>query len=533
MSRAAAAWGLRAGSAATRALSDDSLALRAIAGDEEAFAAIFARHHQALSRYCLALLGDPQDAQDALQNTMIKVMRAMPGEQRRIALKPWLYRIAHNESVELRRRRRETRSLDPDLAEVGSSLAETAAARERLRVLIADLDKLPERQRGALIMRELAGFDFAEIGIALGTSAAVARQTLYEARLSLRQMDEGREMSCERVARALSDGDGRVARRRDLRSHLRTCASCRDLSEAIERREREFAALAPLPAAAAADLLQSVLDGHGAAGGSAVTMLGGGAVKSLGASVALKGVATAAVVAAIGVGAADRGGLIDLGSPGGRRPQATQAEQSPAAGSSVAKTTRPGAVAGHRTTGFVAGGKEAPGGVSIQATKPLAAAKPTGAGTAAENANPIEPTGADAGPSPTSSPTIQGASDAADAPGSNPEGNGHEKQLPAAAEHGQQTAASHKTPNHGQETAANHKATNHGQETAESHKAHGNEAESHPAQPSNPSAEEEPSSPPASPAVPESNGNAKGKGNGRGNSPAADDEESSAARNPS
>ena len=240
------------GPAMSRLPSDDRLALRATKGDRRAFAAIFRRYHQRLYRYCLAIVGDSEDAQDALQNTMIKALRALPGEERRIELKPWLYRIAHNESIEVIRRRRDTRRLGPELAAPGSGLAEEAAVRERLRRLISDLDELPERQRGTLVMRELAGLDFAEIVTALGTSPAVARQTLYEARLSLRQMDEGREMSCEAVTKALSGGDGRVTRRRDLRAHLRSCAGCRGLRKEIAGRERDLAALSPLPAVAAA-----------------------------------------------------------------------------------------------------------------------------------------------------------------------------------------------------------------------------------------------------------------------------------------
>src|SRR5918998_5651778 len=133
MSEAAAAAGL------TRLLSDERLTRRAVGGDERAFAAIFRRYHQSLYRFCLAIVGSPEDAQDALQNTMIKVMRALPGEERKIELKPWLYRIAHNESIDLLRRRRQTRELDAEQAAPGYGLAEDAATRERLRQLIADM----------------------------------------------------------------------------------------------------------------------------------------------------------------------------------------------------------------------------------------------------------------------------------------------------------------------------------------------------------------------------------------------------------
>lgn len=319
MSEAAAAAGL------TRWLSDERLTRRACGGDERAFAAIFRRYHQPLYRFCLAIVGNPEDAQDALQNTMVKVMRALPGEERKIELKPWLYRIAHNEAIDLLRRRRETRELDAEQAAPGYGLAEDAATRERLRRLLADLRELPERQRETLVMRELAGLEFEEIGAALGTSDAVARQTLYEARQSLRQMEEGREMSCDEVTKALSDGDGRVTRRRDVRAHLRSCAGCRAFRDEIKGRQRDLAAISPLPAAAVAGMVQGLVGGSGAAsGGSLAAALGGGAAKTIGASTAAKGVATVAVAAAVGVGAADRTGVIHLGLPGEGNSQPSQ-----------------------------------------------------------------------------------------------------------------------------------------------------------------------------------------------------------------
>lgn len=317
MSEAAAAPGF------SRLLSDERLTRRAVGGDERAFAAIFRRYHQSLYRYCLAIVGTPEDAQDALQNTMIKVLRALPGEERQIELKPWLYRIAHNESIDLLRRRRETRELDAEQVAPGQGLTEDVATRERLQRLVVDLKELPERQREVLVMRELADLDFEEIGAALETTGAVARQTLYEARQSLRQMEEGREMSCDSVMRALSDGDGRVIRRRDVRAHLRSCAECRGFRDEIKSRKEDFAALSPLPAVAAAGMLQGLIGGGGGAagGGGLAAALGGGAAKTIGVSTAAKGVATVAAVAAVGVTAADRSGVIHVlpGESGGAK----------------------------------------------------------------------------------------------------------------------------------------------------------------------------------------------------------------------
>jgi RNA polymerase sigma factor (sigma-70 family) len=420
-----------------RLLSDERLTRRAVGGDERAFGAIFRRYHQPLYRFCLAIVGTPEDAQDALQNTMIKVLRALPGEERKIDLKPWLYRIAHNESIDLLRRRRETRQLDAEQAAPGHGLAEDAATRERLRQLVTDLKELPERQREVLVMREMAGLGFEEIGSALDTSGAVARQTLYEARQSLRQMEEGREMSCDAVTRALSDGDGRVTRRRDVRAHLRSCDSCRSFRDEIKSRQHDLAAISPLPAIAAAGMLQGLVgSSQAASGGGLAALLGGGAAKTVGVSAAAKGVATVAVVAAVGVTAADRTGVIHLGLPG--------------EGSSKSSTAVPGgegAGAAHHHRGAA---------VSAGAAVETDAHKQTGATGALGNA---QGDGSEAG-----AVGAMGEHSAAHVPGhgerpaieahpipheqgppvEHETGRGHDQGLPSAAAGGQETAEAHK-----------------------------------------------------------------------------------------
>ena len=408
----------------TRLLSDERLTRRASGGDQRAFGAIFRRYHQGLYRFCLAIVGNPDDAQEALQNTMAKVLRALPGEEREIELKPWLYRIAHNESIDLLRRRRETSELDVEQVAPGYGLAEDVATRERLRGLLADLRELPERQREVLVMRELSGLDFEEIGAALGTSGAGARQTLYEARQSLRQMDEGREMSCATVTRALSDGDGRVTRRRDVRAHLRACSQCRRFREEIEDRQQNLAALSPLPAMAAAGMLHGLLGGtpSASAGGGLAATLGGGAAKTIGASAAAKGVATVAVVAALGVTAADKTGVIHLGLPGDRTTKSSSA--TPGSGSGTA----------HGFERASAGGAGASGkGAHAGATSGPQAKAQANAGVGAVGT--------------THGKAHPGAGAEAQQPAAeHPSGRGHEKQHPAAAEHGQETADAHQPP---------------------------------------------------------------------------------------
>jgi len=289
-------------STATPSLSDARLARRAVRGNSRAFEAIFRRYHQQLYRYCAAIVGNSADAQDAVQNTMVKVLQALPGEERRVELKPWLYRIAHNEAIEIVRRRPPAEAIDADSLLGPANAAEQVESRERLWQLVADVAELPERQRGALVMRELGGLGFEEIGAALGTSAATARQTLYEARLGLRAMSEGREMDCSEAMRAISDGDRRLFRGRRLSAHLRGCEGCRAFRAGIEGRRADLALVAPLPAVASAGILHGVLG------------LGGGAAgKSLFGVTAIKTAAAVGVIAAVGVTAADRSGLIQIG----------------------------------------------------------------------------------------------------------------------------------------------------------------------------------------------------------------------------
>jgi RNA polymerase sigma factor (sigma-70 family) len=462
-------------------LSDERLVRRAAGGEERAFAAIFDRYHQPLYRYCAAIVGDSQDAQDALQNTMLKVLGALPGETREIKLKPWLYRIAHNESIDLLRRRRDTHEIGAELAAPGPPLAEELSARDRLRQLLTDLDELPERQRGALVMRELAGLDFDGIATALGTSPAVARQTLYEARLSLHQMDEGRGMDCATVTQALSDGDGRVTRRRDVRAHLRSCPDCRRFRAEIDAREQSFAALAPLPAAAAAGLLHGLIGGGAAGGSSSATgaVVAGGAAKALGSSAALKGAAAVLAIAAVGAGVADRGGLIDLGLPGGSDSTAQPSQQQPS--SSHATSTAPPAETKHAAKEAPGAGPRSGGTTHSTDANDFAPQQPTAKPTAGE-AEPVTHH-AFAPPTSAAAPPAAGHNSHGTAAGQgsqgkaseHPHGKGHEKQLPAAASHGQETAAAHKNAEHGASGEPP------GQAAKPAHPAH----PEHPAHPSN------------------------------------------------
>src|SRR4051794_22313121 len=153
---------------------------RAVRDDSAVFAAVYESHHQALYRYCRSILHHEQDAQDALQSTMTRAFAALQDEPRDFEVRPWLFRIAHNEAVTIvRQRGRVTSGLDDQAAGTGD-LVDRVAEREELRLLRLDLEDLSERQRAALLLRELNGLSHAEIGHVLDLSISGVKQALFD-----------------------------------------------------------------------------------------------------------------------------------------------------------------------------------------------------------------------------------------------------------------------------------------------------------------------------------------------------------------
>ncbi len=286
-------------------LGDERLARLAAAGHERAFAVVYERHHHGLYRYCRSILHNDADAQDALQSTFTAAFAALGRGGPDAPIRPWLYRIAHNESVSTLRRRRPTVELSDATDYCMTSVDDQVEDRGRLDLLLRDLRELHDRQRAALVMRELSGLSHEEIALALETSVGAAKQAIYEARRSLFEFAEGRAMACDEICRTISDADGRLLRSRRVRAHLRECSACAGFAAAISKRQGELRALVPtLPAATAAGLLGRAAaagSAHGTGGGLAGPAVGG-VGKTAGAALAANALAGVAVVATATVG---------------------------------------------------------------------------------------------------------------------------------------------------------------------------------------------------------------------------------------
>ena len=280
------------------------MARLAAEGDSAAFEVIFRRYRNPLYRYCHSIVGNEHDAMDALQSTMAAVLQTLPGERRVMQLKPWLYRIAHNEAIEIVRGRRPQEELDDSTLGTAESVDVTADRRERLRQMVEDIRQLTEMQRGALLMRELNGLSYKEIALAFEITEPAAKQSVYKARQALLEIGEGREMTCEHVRQTISERDGRLLAGRGVRAHLRACEGCRRFREGIGERGEALQAVTPVLAIPlGAKLVAGVLGSgsHGGASGAA-TLAAAGAGKALGTSVALKALAIGAASVGLGAG---------------------------------------------------------------------------------------------------------------------------------------------------------------------------------------------------------------------------------------
>lgn len=239
-------------------LSDDELAARAARGDDRAFGTLFERLQDPLYRYSLSILGHPEEARDALRNAMVEARATLHGSESEVAARPWLYRIARAESVALLGGREPLAGLHEAVAAAAGS-GEAGAERERLDELVSGLRALPERQRSALVLRELSELDYDELGQALDISPNAARQTVFKARLALQGEDTGRTAHCDEVRAAISKDDDRFRKRRSIEAHLERCSVCSEFADQVESRPRDLAALfPPLPAGVAAAVLDEV-----------------------------------------------------------------------------------------------------------------------------------------------------------------------------------------------------------------------------------------------------------------------------------
>ncbi|HEY1556103.1 MAG TPA: RNA polymerase sigma factor [Kofleriaceae bacterium] len=172
----------------------DPIAELVARGDHRAAIAACARtHHRVLGRLCMALLGSQADADEAVQETLLRAHRAMASYRAEGSIKSWLCGIARHvcaHVLETRRRGREVLELVPTEGEARDAFA----ARRRARVLRDALAKLKPSEREALVLRFVADLDHKDIASVCGIDEAAARKRTSRALARLRAVMPDEEL---------------------------------------------------------------------------------------------------------------------------------------------------------------------------------------------------------------------------------------------------------------------------------------------------------------------------------------------------
>jgi RNA polymerase sigma factor (sigma-70 family) len=263
-------------------LDDSRLAARVHKGDAAAFEVLYDRHHRALLSFCRHMLGNAEDGEDALQQTFLRAHKALEAGQLPDTVRPWLFAIARNRCKTMLAARREACVPVDEVESSLDGLADDVAVRADLRELVADLARLPEEQRAALVLFELGGMSQAEIGGAIGVPSAKVKALVFQARTELMAERDARSMPCETIREELAVARGGALRRGPLRRHLRNCPACEAYRVAVADQRAGLASI--LPVDPAVGLKAAVLGGIAAGGGAAV---GGVALTSMAAKLAL------------------------------------------------------------------------------------------------------------------------------------------------------------------------------------------------------------------------------------------------------
>jgi len=354
---------------------DRELVAAVRAGDETAFAELFRRYYPPVVGYVRGYVRDTGRAEDVAQEAFFSALRRLRETDSEINFRPWIHEIARNASIDLYRRSRRTRevSIDSDAGLPASDIARleggappevAVIGRQRLEYLRGALDELSDTHQEAIVLRELEGLSYAEIGTRMELSPSAVESTLFRARRRLEreyaELDTGRR--CRMVTAAiarLAEGIYSDRDRRKLDRHCRRCSACRVRARKLgvapvspRGLAARAAAFLPLPAFLRRKLDPVSTDGAG-------TVAGQGSASLLAAqpafeAVASKAVALLAAVAVVGGGGATLGGVGPLAAEGApQSPAGTGATQSPAPGKSAspAPSKSPRAAEARRATG--------------------------------------------------------------------------------------------------------------------------------------------------------------------------------------
>src|SRR5689334_4975113 len=353
---------------------DNQLVAAVRAGDERAFECLYERYHRRIAAYIYGMVNDYARAEDIAQDVFMSALRRMRETDRSIAFKPWIYEIAKNACIDAFRRSRRAEEISYDAEEglggadhgrlVSRSPTPDDAVDTRLSLdhLRGAFGGLSETHHDILVMRELEGLSYREIGRRLGMSRPSVESTLFRARRRL--SEEYEELAsgerCRSVQTLIADGGARrmgVRDERKMARHVSYCQPCRRAAYAAgfdvaalaaQKSLREkVAALLPIPAFLKRRWFGG--GGHGSGGGSGLTAAASQYAEPASSWAAKAAAAVAAVVVAgAGAGVATTHGTDRAPAPVQKAPAGAGLQ--PASAQKQAAASRSSAGAASRST---------------------------------------------------------------------------------------------------------------------------------------------------------------------------------------
>jgi RNA polymerase sigma factor (sigma-70 family) len=273
---------LRSPSALLRLQSDERLVALIRRGQHAAFETLFSRYQSRLLAFCRHMLGSKEDAEDVLQEVFAAAFNAILADEREINVRPWLYRIARNRSLNHLRRASAigVDSMDTHFAEGGISTADKVMRRESFRQLIGDVRQLPETQRTALLLREIDALSYEQISDAMETTVPAVKSLLVRARISLAEAAEARRLTCDEARMEMGEvAEGLLKTSPAVRRHVRDCERCRAFRKQLKDNNVALAAIFPVgPLLLLKKLVLTKLGSTAGAGGAHVAGAGGAGV---------------------------------------------------------------------------------------------------------------------------------------------------------------------------------------------------------------------------------------------------------------
>src|SRR4051794_38751368 len=285
-------------------LGDDRLVELVRRGNDAAFEAVYDRHHRGILAFCRHMLASAEEAEDAVQHTFVQAYNSIRAGDRELKLKAWLYAIARNRCISVLRARREETAELHDVPTAG--LSQAVQQRSELRELLADIGRLPEEQRAALVLSEVGDLSHADVAAVVGCPVSKVKSLVFQARTSLMETRNAREIPCHEIREQLATATGGALRRGPLRRHVAQCEGCAEFRDGVKRQRAMLAAAIPVIPSVA--LKKSALAAVGFGGGAGGAAAGGGVAGGLASVLGGGGAMKAAALLAIG-GAVVGGGV--------------------------------------------------------------------------------------------------------------------------------------------------------------------------------------------------------------------------------